>query len=948
MSEESVPEEESQPTVEQKQQLTPVDTITTITVSPSDVRRKTGFDVSGTLRTSSGGAVSGMVVEIFINETKEHGGTKIGETTAQRGSFRAEVTLPSSMPRGPYQLLAHAIPNEQYLESWSDPDITVYSESGMQLTGPGEVAVDTQALFRGKVVDDTGSGVANQEVQVTIDGRDLPPQSTDQSGEFGFAQTFSEIGSHTIEVSLEGQDFLLGNAARLDITAVMPTALNVSIPGKVSVAESFPIEGQLLDARGNPVPGAEVTITVGDGPPWNVETRPDGAFETTGSTDILGDSVITAEFAGGYPVQPDTYSGSVTARYLTALTFSGPPSVLQDEEAVFSGRITSKSLPGIGPLDVQIEDRDGTTIDTVTTEVDGSFEYRSPGFDNTGPQVLTARFQEQERFTSSSASLSIVVVAPTVLTVEGPPVVSTGTTVELKGTLRTVDGQPVPGALVWVGDPESQPLVTDGDGAFGREFPLEFELNSSEIETTVNISFGFEGTDRLAPSIRNHAITVGVPWLSAEATEAVVRGENAALRGSVFMGNRPIHGAVVTADSGETSVTNETGAFVLQYAIPEDTPIGRNEVSLSVSDLNLQADIPVDVKSSVELVVLPTGDVQPGQEVILQATLYNDIGQRVSGATLQTGDGSEAVTDDSGTALFTVTVEDAEDLLAVPVTFTFEGDDFHVPFTYVAGIPITQAGFNWILWAGLPAIVVVLAASSIVASRWGAVLLPSGNPFRRGSGTTEKESEIVSTGSPEETAVPEEEPEPVPDPDPTTMSVSLERPASDLPFVWGIGELIQMLFTLSVEEGPAVSQATLAVQSPTGEQLSLTTDELGRSQFTWEADRLGDLTVSAEFEETSLHLPSSASVEIRVVDFREEIVRLYNSFVAWAEDKASRASGRTPRELESILMTSGLDLDFRAIDEIISRFEEADYSEHLISRRQYESMYRSWNAVVGE
>ena len=34
--------------------------------------------------------------------------------------------------------------------------------------------------------------------------------------------------------------------------------------------------------------------------------------------------------------------------------------------------------------------------------------------------------------------------------------------------------------------------------------------------------------------------------------------------------------------------------------------------------------------------------------------------------------------------------------------------------------------------------------------------------------------------------------------------------------------------------------------------------------------------------------------------------------------------------------------------ELVTRFEEADYSEHEIARRHYEAMYRAWRTVVGE
>ncbi len=945
-------EEQQQEGQEQTEELTqppdPVDTVTAIISWPADVRRKRGFLVGGTVRTDAGGPVSGMQVEIFINETKEHGGTRIGETTVDRGNFQAEVTLPSSMSRGSYQLLAHALANEQYLESWSDPDITVYSESGLQLTGPGEIPVDTQALFRGKLLDDSGGGVANLELQVSVDGRNLPPQSTDDTGEFAFAQTFSEVGPHTVEVGFEGKDFLLGNTARLELEAVMPTELSVVIAGEVRVGDGFPIEGVLRDVRGSPVDGAELTFAVGEGPPWTAVTEEDGSFTTTGSTDTVGDSVVHAQFMGDYPVLPAEYSSTVTARYLTAMSISGPSSVLQGEEVLFQGRLTSNSPTEIDSLEVLIEDRDGSLIDTITTAEDGTFQYLSPGFGDTGPRVVTARFKEQQRLTSSSASLSFFVVEPTVLTVEGPAVIRAGEAVELKGILRTSNGQPVPGVPIWVGDPDSLPLVTGADGSFGRVFPVEAEIGPSEVEATVNISFGFQGSDRLAPSLRNHAVSVGLPWLSAEATEPVARGESATLRGTVFLGSRPLPDTVVTAGPDSRSVTDETGAFTLQYPVATDALLGRNEFVVTVSDHNLAAAVPVDVKSGVDLIVVPMEDVYPGQEVTVEASLKDDTGRGIAGATLRTGGGAEAVTDNKGTARLLLTVPDTADALVVPVTFNYEGDDLFLPLSYLAGIPITQPSFNWVLWVGLPALVVAVIVTGYAVRKFGGISVPSGALTRGRGRAGDDDRETSQEPVTKDDGVPDVEPEPIPDPEPTRLEISIHRPAPDIPEVFGIGEQIPIAITLAVEDGPGVPQAALVVTDPNEERLNLNTDQQGGCGFSWDANRLGDLTVSAEYEETRLFLGSSGSAVVRVVDFREEIVRLYNEYLGWAENQLPGASVRTPRELEAILASSGLPLDFRAVDEVISRFEEADYSEHAIGRRQYESMYRAWQVVAGE
>ena len=84
----------------------------------------------------------------------------------------------------------------------------------------------------------------------------------------------------------------------------------------------------------------------------------------------------------------------------------------------------------------------------------------------------------------------------------------------------------------------------------------------------------------------------------------------------------------------------------------------------------------------------------------------------MSEAALRSDDGVNVVTDNLGVALLELTVPDEEDALAFFVTITFDGDDQHMPLTYLVGVPLSPpAGLNWFLWVGAASAVVALVAA---------------------------------------------------------------------------------------------------------------------------------------------------------------------------------------------------------------------------------------------
>ena len=346
------------------------------------------------------------------------------------------------------------------------------------------------------------------------------------------------------------------------------------------------------------------------------------------------------------------------------------------------------------------------------------------------------------------------------------------------------------------------------------------------------------------------------------------------------------------------------------------------------------------MKSAVSMIVAPLDKVRPGRLVRLETMLHNDRGESIPWATLRTSHGAEVVTDGGGAALLELEVPDDENLTAVPLTFTFDGNDRLMPLTYFIGVPVTPVGFNWLLWVGTPSLIALLAAAGYAGQRMKVVPLPHFVRRRVAEETPPSDAaaavdaDVMVEETPVETRLS------------TTLEMEFDKNSQDLPNVWGIGEEVTLRFALADEERRAIADAAITV-TVDGSDTQLATDQDGGCTLQRTGTETHDYAVSATYAGDEDYLPAESVQSFRVVDFREEIVRLYNAFLGWAGDTTGSALDQaTPREVELLLVSRGVPVAQKSLDELISRFEEADYSEHPIGRRHYESMFRAWHAVV--
>ena len=919
----------------------PLDTVTTITKSPSDIRRQQPFTVGGWVNSVTGRFVDGMKVEIYVNETKEHGGTKIGETVTRQGRYEVEVQLPPSLELGSWQLLARAVEMDGFNESWSDPDITVFSASGLRLTGPSKVPVDVEAVFTGRLSEDTGAGASGREITVAVNGAAVDPVMTDASGRFTFSQVFADPGPHWVEVELKGQAFLLDNKARIDFEVTLPTETTVRAPVAVEVGEEFRLYGTLRGVRGEPLTGRSVVVRVGDRPVQRVSTDDDGLYQLITAFDEPGPFTVVAEFAGDGPILASAATAGVAVRETSLLILDGPSTVELGDGGVFAGRLAKADGSPIGQSALSVVDAEGAELTTVTTDDDGAFQYEHEAFFQTGPHSLSVLYAGADFIVPSSARMAFSVLAPTRLSLDAPTIVRDGESLTVSGTLLDVNGQPVPDAEVEVVGDIPLTLVTDAGGAFRWEALAEFDegLSGSPHESPLAVEVAFSGTDRLAPSTAATEVVVGLPQLLLEPLEPVARGDAVTLRGTALLGIRPAPDLELTV-GGDAVRTDAAGAFAYTHRVPDDAPLGSSELTVAAESLDVSAVASFVVKSAVQMTVTPLDTVRPGRLAVMEVRLLNDTGRSLRRAVMRLDDGTALAADDFGVALLEVAVPDDEDALTLPLTFTFDGDERHMPLSYFIGVPVTPFGFNWLLWVGAPGAAVALAAAGYAGSRMRLVPVPGFLARRREEADDAEEALALGTedGEDEETAETRVR---------VVLDVDFGKPVPDLPAAWGVGETVEIVLRAVDPDGLPVAGVEVRAAVAGGEPEALVAGDDGVCTLQWAAGEVGEHQVAAEFAGNEACLPASGSAAFRIVDFREEIVRLYNVFLEWAASRAGAAVDQmTPREVELLIVSRGLPVPQKSLDELISRFEEADYSEHPIARRHYESMYRAWRAVV--
>ncbi len=945
------------------------ETVTEISQWPAQTRLGTPFTVGGTVTTASGAPVDGVEVEIFINEKKENGGIKIGTGAVERGRFSVEANLPTRFTRGGYQLIAHAVANAEYEESWSDPEIKVYSGTGLQLAGPSEVSVDTIAHFSGQLSEEVAGVLADREIQITIDDQPASPAYTDATGRFEFTHTFVETGEHMVGARFMASDFLLGNEAQLVLSATMPSVLEIQDLPQVRLNEDFPIEGHLQDARGHPLAGRDVAIALAGGQPHSATTDERGAFQISGVIHDTGTHTLVATFGGGGDIEPSSYQTSIKVVEAVSITLDGDRVARLGHPYGLTGKLSGtdgRPLPG-WQVRVGVMGGTGTVVDT---DADGSFHWERV-FDVEGEVTVEIGFAGTPGL-EPSRRLWTIEVAAAQIAVEVPDTITRGDDLTLRGTV-VLGNQAVRDTEIVVTGHDGTPLTarTNAAGSFRIVLPgtADADIGPSLLEIAApELNTAVEATTEIVSATSVIVVPLeparpGQP-LQLEARLLDDRGQG-------------ISGAVLSYGEDGSVVTDADGTALLTVLIPDtDQP--------SVFPLSLRFDGDRSLLPVTYTVGLPVAPLEfdwllwvvlPLALVLCTSLAYVTGRKRLFLAPVR---GRGAGSSGDAPAIEAAAPASRE---GGPVEETGSAEPDGEPAQRAAGTgpkPLTETelairfpdlppGSDRIWRLGEPVRAECRLTSVDENPLAGMDLyLVWGDPDEPMLLTTDMEGRCIATWSGAEEGLHrvsarfqgDERHSPssaseefvLRGPVPTVLTVNIRKAADDLPDIWGTDEKMAVEFLLAdIHRQPVSGRRLIVSIGETDQPIEVITDASGTGFTDLIGPVPGSYEVAAKFAGDLDYLSASMTRRIELVEFREDVVRRYNDFLIWIREQVPNIPDQaTPREVEALSVASGFPLDQRALEEVIARFEEADYSLHEISRARFESMYRACRQLMAD
>jgi hypothetical protein len=540
-----------------------------------------------------------------------------------------------------------------------------------------------------------------------------------------------------------------------------------------------------------------------------------------------------------------------------------------------------------------------------------------------GEYVVLAHTLGDGTYRESWSDPSITIMAETELAVSIPEEVIMGRSFIVNCTLKEkLTGEPVGNQKILIFDAEQNLTLSTSENGVAVSNCTLWNLGNHTVTLIFNGSATYLNST-ISKTVRVLNITV-----SPTTNTTLIRLQETFLTGRVYAEHLPVDNEPLTISLNYVQIaetyTDSSGYFNVTHDIPPTQNLGSVVLMYLLNRYPRNATQDVRVVANTSLVCNVPVTILSGDLFNVSTMLKDDLEQPIAGATIQLRcdfKNPETLannTENSGTAEFDeITVpEPAENFTCEAY---FNGTMIYLPCSYFSTVNVNSnlnpPGFMWIL-------PVVLSTSIFFFFFTVSALV-----WRR-----KKNRDVAEQGLAEVT------PEQVLNKQKTGLSIEFPQILPPFPNVWAVKEPLTVKLRLDGQNGAQTVNVRLTVN---GQNMIMSkTLNKGCAEVTRIFENKGAYALQAALSGDGLTEDVEAEVQVRIVDYKEEVVDLFNSFFKTSRQKFQNLRDElTPRELQNVISVQTNDSKHEPLETIVSVFEIADYSLHPITRIEYEKMF---------
>ena len=542
--------------------------------------------------------------------------------------------------------------------------------------------------------------------------------------------------------------------------------------------------------------------------------------------------------------------------------------------------------------------------------------------------VIAHAFGEGE-YLGSWSDPRIKIMARTYLSAECPEKVIAGRSFSISGFLREVDGNMPVGneSITLICGSNIYQALTDENGSF--------IINCSIMEPgNYTLALRFNGSEYYFSSICEKPLKVLSLEITPLTKNLLVRGENATISGIVhaedLSGDNEL--VVIYFDGVEVAKAraNLNGYFSAIYHVSKNYALGKSilEYFLPSNGFIVFQEVKVMAKTQIS-VLAPEKPMESGKPFNITVSLLNDLREPIPSALIflnysyQDREFSEnSTTNEYGVALFNISLSVSEEE-EIKYLLVFPGNELYLGAETVGYMKVIPAPKSFMYE------IYLFLTATMLGSFLSAYFLYRKGWLRKKTASKEDaraQEEVLATL-------------PVVSKKNVNLVIKFPEIKEPFPLVWGLNEKLTVRIEIKGDDAP-VNGAMLTLSVDDGESIHLKSSPSGDVETCLTFTEKGVHKLRAYFAGNDEWNEAAAEASIRIVDYREEIVDLFNSFLKSAlKSFQGLNEAMTAREIQHRLINQIPESKHGYLEDLVSIFEVADYSLHSITRREYERIF---------